>query len=591
MRVRVGDASQGGQQPAKPKAKPKPKPRPAPSPGVAALASGRPVSSSSGADESSAAYTSGTKTSAASSAASSAAASSKAAEAGASPAAQSFAKPSAPASGGSGAKVPAVFEASSRGPYACVQAAVSAPSAASAGTGGRPRPTPPAGVYLDAGPAPGSSGKRRASPPPAQEPPSLVSPSSPEDEGVNSEDEHQANERGRSTGPAKRGRLSETAFEDALRKQHLVIVSVRPDGNCLFRALAILVYGGEDFHAVVREEVMDFLELHGEWFSQFVAEEFTRYVRRKRRSGCHGNHLELQAAAELYNRPIHVYAYAADPVNIIDCMRDESQAGGGGNDGVSSQNDVEPLRLSFHRGSHYNCILSDPSRVAHTPLAALPPRPRTESASAALARPAARASSSTVEALAASDTTATEEEMERAAMALSLAEARTRSGGTGAGSSSSAAVEALPSSVQALVDMGFSLEMAVDAFHHTETGSAQEVTRYIAQQIMQRKRSSRGSSDSLGSGGAGGGLVGSSQPHGHHFHPRQQTHSEDQPHQRHRQRNHGQPSSKPRHQSRHHQRDQEQRVSRGSEKPSRSLSSSSSSTSSSDSEAASRSTA
>ena len=34
------------------------------------------------------------------------------------------------------------------------------------------------------------------------------------------------------------------------------------------------------------------------------------YADRKRAEGCHGNHVEMQALCELYNRPIEVYQYS-----------------------------------------------------------------------------------------------------------------------------------------------------------------------------------------------------------------------------------------------------------------------------------------
>lgn len=49
-------------------------------------------------------------------------------------------------------------------------------------------------------------------------------------------------------------------------------------------------------------------EAERDHFSQFVVEDFADYIRRKRQMGTYGNHLELQAIAELYNRPILIYA-------------------------------------------------------------------------------------------------------------------------------------------------------------------------------------------------------------------------------------------------------------------------------------------
>ena len=42
-----------------------------------------------------------------------------------------------------------------------------------------------------------------------------------------------------------------------------------------------------------------------------MTENFSDYVRRKRRDHVHGNHLEIQALAEMYCRPIHIYCYSS----------------------------------------------------------------------------------------------------------------------------------------------------------------------------------------------------------------------------------------------------------------------------------------
>ena len=47
-----------------------------------------------------------------------------------------------------------------------------------------------------------------------------------------------------------------------------------------------------------------------EFFSQYVTEDFKTYLNRKRMDSCHGNHLEIQAMAELFNRPVEVYQYS-----------------------------------------------------------------------------------------------------------------------------------------------------------------------------------------------------------------------------------------------------------------------------------------
>jgi len=44
-----------------------------------------------------------------------------------------------------------------------------------------------------------------------------------------------------------------------------------------------------------------------DFFKQYVTEDFNTYLTRKRSDHCHGNHIEMQALCELYNRPIEVY--------------------------------------------------------------------------------------------------------------------------------------------------------------------------------------------------------------------------------------------------------------------------------------------
>lgn len=48
---------------------------------------------------------------------------------------------------------------------------------------------------------------------------------------------------------------------------------------------------------------------NADYFSNYVTEDFATYINRKRKSTCHGNHIEMQAMAEMYNRPVEVYQY------------------------------------------------------------------------------------------------------------------------------------------------------------------------------------------------------------------------------------------------------------------------------------------
>jgi OTU domain-containing protein 5 len=54
----------------------------------------------------------------------------------------------------------------------------------------------------------------------------------------------------------------------------------------------------------------------------------------------------LIALSELYNRPIEIYEYTIEPINIVHGMY---------------KTDNEPIRLSYHCSIHYNSII-DPWR-------------------------------------------------------------------------------------------------------------------------------------------------------------------------------------------------------------------------------------
>uniref|UniRef100_A0AAR2LK66 ubiquitinyl hydrolase 1 n=1 Tax=Pygocentrus nattereri TaxID=42514 RepID=A0AAR2LK66_PYGNA len=103
------------------------------------------------------------------------------------------------------------------------------------------------------------------------------------------------------------------------------------------------VYGDQDMHEVVRKHCMDYLMKNADYFSNYVTEDFTTYINRKRKNNCHGNHIEMQAMAEMYNRPVEVYQYGTEPINTFH--------------GIHQNND-EPIRVSYHRNIHYNSVVN-----------------------------------------------------------------------------------------------------------------------------------------------------------------------------------------------------------------------------------------
>lgn len=87
------------------------------------------------------------------------------------------------------------------------------------------------------------------------------------------------------------------------------------------------VFGDEEMHATVRQNCMDYIVSkmdllrktsfdmnfkvkNEDFFRAYITEDFDHYISRKRRQHCHGNHIEMIALSELYNRPIEVYEYS-----------------------------------------------------------------------------------------------------------------------------------------------------------------------------------------------------------------------------------------------------------------------------------------
>ncbi|CAF3043021.1 unnamed protein product [Rotaria sp. Silwood2] len=168
--------------------------------------------------------------------------------------------------------------------------------------------------------------------------------SSNENDQYNSEDEYD-----QTTIKYDRNNLNELEmrFEKTLKeKKGFIIKPVQEDGACLFRAISDQVFGDEEMHSIVRQNCMDYIVKNSDFFRAYITEDFDQYITRKRRQNCHGNHIEIIALSELYNRPIEVYEYSTEPINIVH--------------GVY-KTDNEPIRLSYHCGVHYNSII-DPWR-------------------------------------------------------------------------------------------------------------------------------------------------------------------------------------------------------------------------------------
>lgn len=144
------------------------------------------------------------------------------------------------------------------------------------------------------------------------------------------------------------------------------IVDCAGDGNCLFRAVAHQVYGDQEYHHIVRDRCMTYIESELYFFQSYIAGDVHAYVQRMRQHGEWGDHVEIQAMSEIYGRPIHVYAYSLTPLKIY-----HSNASNTPHNSITSSSSThvthtplttsmthEAIRLSYHFNSHYNSVIA-----------------------------------------------------------------------------------------------------------------------------------------------------------------------------------------------------------------------------------------
>ena len=89
--------------------------------------------------------------------------------------------------------------------------------------------------------------------------------------------------------------------------------------TCSEEDLDFFVFQGTAFYTSNPSCILCFLfQLkNADYFSQYVTEDFNGYIMRKRESHCHGNHVEIQAMCEIYNRTIEVYQYSTGRVLFL----------------------------------------------------------------------------------------------------------------------------------------------------------------------------------------------------------------------------------------------------------------------------------
>lgn len=80
---------------------------------------------------------------------------------------------------------------------------------------------------------------------------------------------------------------------------------INGDGNCLFRSLAHIVYGTQCCHLQMRKLLVEFVKSNRQMFEPLIiAETFDQHIDRMACARVWGSHIELQAAASLFEMPV-----------------------------------------------------------------------------------------------------------------------------------------------------------------------------------------------------------------------------------------------------------------------------------------------
>jgi len=87
------------------------------------------------------------------------------------------------------------------------------------------------------------------------------------------------------------------------------VMTITGDGNCLFRAVAKMIYGDQEAHELVRSECCDFMIRHQPNFEPFITDDepFAQYIDDLRRPAVWGGETEIAALSTLYQRDIWIY--------------------------------------------------------------------------------------------------------------------------------------------------------------------------------------------------------------------------------------------------------------------------------------------
>ena len=93
-------------------------------------------------------------------------------------------------------------------------------------------------------------------------------------------------------------------------------------------------------------------------FSTFIAEDFDSYIAKRRQDKQWGDHIEVVALREMFNRNLEVYNWDGDVLGCQPMGIDASApASAASISHTGEKHSIPIIRLSFHGGNHYNSVV------------------------------------------------------------------------------------------------------------------------------------------------------------------------------------------------------------------------------------------
>ena len=136
-------------------------------------------------------------------------------------------------------------------------------------------------------------------------------------------------------------------MDNFLTERGLIVKDVRGDGNCLFRAISVNLYGSEEQHAYIRKTVADYLEGHSD---QIECTEFTNqddslslsdHIIKLSQDGYWAGEDAILAVANVYHCTVQVFNSISEPREYKP------------KDSVILHN---PITIAFYQPGHYKAV-------------------------------------------------------------------------------------------------------------------------------------------------------------------------------------------------------------------------------------------